>query len=210
MDAPAVTLDAHDFEMTHATADAPAPAVSRDVHLLAAIARGDRRSFELLYADYAPRVFRFAYRMIRDQSKAEEVTNDVMLDIWKGAKSFEGRSSPATWIFGVARHRTLNAVRGRTLYLTDLGEAEEVADAAPSPEASADGNRLGEQLQAALDRLSAEHREVIELTFMEGKSYREIAEIAHCPENTIKTRMFHAKKKLAPLLSAVLEDGARE
>ena len=208
MDAPAMTLDASDVPMTPAAADPAAPALSRDARLLASIARGDRRSFELLYASYAPRVFRFAFRMIRDQSKAEEVTNDVMLDIWKGAKSFEGRSSPATWIFGVARHRTLNAVRGRTLYLADLEEASEVADAAPGPEARVDGSRLGERLQAALDRLSAEHREVIELTFVEGKSYKEIAEIAHCPENTIKTRMFHAKKKLAPLLRAVLDAGA--
>src|SRR5580658_5137653 len=185
MDAPAVTLDASDLEMTHAAADSAAPALSRDARLLAAIARGDRRSFELLYADYAPRVLRFAYRMIRDQSKAEEVTNDVMLDVWKGAKNFEGRSSPATWILGVARHRTLNAVRGRTLSLTGLEEASEVADAGPGPEARVDASRLGERLQAAVDRLSAEHREVIELTFVEGKSYREIAEIAHCPENTI-------------------------
>jgi len=208
MDASAMTLDASDVQMARPAGEAATPALSQDARLLAAIARGDRRSFELLYASYAPRVFRFAYRMIRDQSKAEEVTNDVMLDVWKGAKSFEGRSSPATWIFGVARHRTLNAVRGRTLYLTDLEEASEVADAAPTPEARVDGGRLGERLQAALARLSAEHREVIELTFVEGKSYKEIAAIAHCPENTIKTRMFHAKRKLAPLLDAVLDDGA--
>ena len=63
-------------------------------------------------------------------------------------------------------------------------------------------------MQSALGRLSIEHREVIELTFMEGKTYREIAEIARCPENTVKTRMFHAKKKLTPLLASMLDDGA--
>jgi RNA polymerase sigma-70 factor, ECF subfamily len=178
-----------------------------DSVLLAGVARGDRRSFETLYAQYAPRVFRFAFRLIRDQSKAEEVANDVMLEVWKSAAQFQGRSSVSTWILGIARHRTLNAVRGRTLHLTDMEEAAEVADCGPSLEARLDGGRMGEELQAALERLSVEHREVIELTFMEGRTYKEIAEIAHCPENTIKTRMFHAKRKLTPLLSAWLERG---
>ncbi len=110
-----MTLDASDLDTTQAAADSAAPALGRDALLLAAIARGDRRSFEQMYAQYAPRLFRFAYRMIRDRSKAEEVTNDVMLEVWKGAKSFEGRSSPATWILGVVRHRTLNAVTARVV-----------------------------------------------------------------------------------------------
>jgi RNA polymerase sigma-70 factor (ECF subfamily) len=207
MEALSVSFRAQDLEVPPGSA-AAAAAPTREGQLLAAIARGDRRSFEQLYALYAPRVFRFAYRMIRDESKAEEVTNDVMLEVWKAAAQFGGRSSPSTWIFGIARHRTLNAVRGRTLHLTDIEEAAEVADATPSPEARVDGGRIGEQLQLALERLSVEHREVIELTFMEGKTYREIAAIARCPENTVKTRMFHAKKKLTPLLAAMLEDGA--
>ena len=207
MEALSVSFRAEDLEAPQDGA-APAAAPTRDEQLLAAIARGDRRSFEQLYALYAPRVFRFIYRMIRDASKAEEVTNDVMLEVWKAAAQFGGRSSPSTWIFGIARHRTLNAVRGRTLHLTDIEEATDVPDATPSPEARVDGGRIGERLQSALGRLSIEHREVIELTFMEGKTYREIAEIARCPENTVKTRMFHAKKKLTPLLASMLDDGA--
>ena len=190
-----------------ATAPPRDPDVERDEHLLAGVARGDRRSFERLYADYAPRVFRFAFRLSRDQGKAEEVTNDVMLEVWKSAASYQRRSAPSTWIFGIARHRTLNALRGRTLYIGGSEEAADVADGAPSPEARIDGGRIGERLQAALAQLSPEHREGIELTFVEGVSYREIAEIAHCPENTVKTRMFYAKKKLAPLLAALLADG---
>ena len=207
MEALSVSFRAEDLEAPQDGA-APAAAPTRDEQLLAAIARGDRRSFEQLYALYAPRVFRFTYRMIRDESKAEEVTNDVMLEVWKAAAQFGGRSSPSTWIFGIARHRTLNSVRGRTLHLTAIEEAAEIADAAPSPEARVDGGRISERLQSALERLSMEHREVIELTFMEGKTYREIAEIARCPENTVKTRMFHAKKKLTPLLASMLDDGA--
>jgi RNA polymerase sigma-70 factor, ECF subfamily len=180
-----------------------------DVRLIAAVARRDRRSFEQLYAKYAPRVFRFAFRLSRDQSKSEEVVNDVMLEIWKSAAEFGSRSALSTWIFGIARHRTLNALRGRTLYLGDSDEAAEVADPGPSPEARVDGGRICERLQAALDRLSTEQREVIELAFVEGLNYRQIAAIAKCPENTVKTRMFHAKKKLEPLLARLLDEGER-
>jgi len=180
-----------------------------DARLLAAVARRDRRSFERLYAKFASRIFRFAYRLSRDEGKSEEVVNDVMLEIWKSAGEFGGRSAASTWIFGIARHRTLNALRGRTLYIGDADEAAEVPDPSPTLEASVDGGRLGERLQAALDRLSAEHREVIELAFVEGLNYREIAAIAKCPENTVKTRMFHAKKKLEPLLLRLLGEGER-
>jgi RNA polymerase sigma-70 factor (ECF subfamily) len=178
-----------------------------DLRLIAAVAARDRRSFERLYAKYAPRVFRFAYRLSRDEGKSEEVVNDVMLEIWKSAAEFGGRSAPSTWIFGIARHRTLNAMRGRTLYIGDPDQTGEIADPAPSPEARVDGGRICERLQAALERLSTEQREVIELAFVEGLNYREIAKIAHCPENTVKTRMFHAKRKLEPLLLRLLGEG---
>jgi RNA polymerase sigma-70 factor, ECF subfamily len=182
-------------------------AADEDVRLIAAVARRHRRSFERLYTKYAPRVFRFAFRLSRDESKSEEVVNDVMLEIWKSAAGFGGRSAPSTWIFGIARHRTLNAMRGRTLYIGDSDAAAEVVDPAPSPEARVDGGRMCERLQAALDRLSAEQREVIELAFVEGLNYRQIAAIAKCPENTVKTRIFHAKKKLEPLLTRLLGEG---
>ena len=103
------------MSQTLGLASAASAPLDRDEAWLAAIARGDRSAFDELYREYGPRVFRFSFRLIRDQTKAEEVTNDVMLEIWKHAAKFEHRSSVSTWIFGIARHRTLNAVRGKTL-----------------------------------------------------------------------------------------------
>lgn len=192
----------------NATGDAPIDsAAARESECIRQIARGDRRAFERLYREYAPRVFRFAFRLIHDRAKAEEVTNDVMLEVWKGAERFEGRSSPSTWILGIARHRTLNAVRNKTLHLTSIDAAAEVADEAPGAEAGIDRAAITARLRVALDRLPPEQREVVELTFMEEMSYKEIAELAHCPENTVKTRMFHAKRKLEPLLAALVASG---
>ena len=190
-------------QLTPPTEQAP----NRTGEDLAAVARGDRRAFERIYREFGPRVFRFAFRLIRDRAKAEEVVNDVMLEVWKSAAQFSGLSAPSTWILGIARHRTLNAVRGKTLYVTDIDAAGDVPDDAPSVEAGLDREELAARLRAALDRLSPEHREVIELTFMEELSYKEIAAIAQCPENTVKTRMFHAKKKLEPLLARLLAAG---
>jgi len=196
--------------MTH-TLDVPAAAdgAGRELEWIRQIARGDRRAFERLYREYAPRVFRFAVRMIRDRTKAEEVTNDVMLEVWKSAERFEGRSSPSTWILGIARHRTLNAVRGKTLHLTALDDAAEVADEAPAPEAGIDHLAVTQKLRVALEQLPPEQREVVEMTFMEEMSYKQIAEVAHCPENTVKTRMFHAKRKLEPLLAELAHVGEK-
>lgn len=176
---------------------------SIEVIWLERIAHRDRTAFEELYREYGPRVFRFAVRMIRDETKAEEVTNDVMVEIWKSADRFKGRSAVSTWIFSIARHRALNAVRRKQIPTTDIDDAIDVSDETEDPMASTDQSTTGDLLRTALDQLSREHREVVELTFFHGLNYREIAQIVECPEGTVKTRMFHAKKQLGPLLTAL-------
>ncbi len=169
--------------------------------LLQRIAQGDRRAFESLFTQQGDRVFRYAYRLINDQTKAEEVTNDVMLEVWKNAAKFEGRSKVSTWLLGITRHLALNAVRRKKLDTVDVDDVPDMV--APEQDTGAretDGTTLKNTLHHALGKLSPEHRDVVELTFFHGCSYREIAEIVKCPENTVKTRMFHAKKQLQGLL----------
>jgi RNA polymerase sigma-70 factor (ECF subfamily) len=180
------------------------PASDRDIELVARIATGDKRAFETLFTAYGERVFRYAHRMISDVSKAEEVTNDVMMEVWKNAGKFEGRSKVSTWILGITRHLALNAVRGKKLDTMDIDDAPEIADASQSAQAGAldrDRDALAQDLRDALGHLSNDHRDVIELTFFQGCSYQEIAEIVGCPENTVKTRMFHARKQLKEILT---------
>ncbi|MEJ2089332.1 MAG: sigma-70 family RNA polymerase sigma factor [Gammaproteobacteria bacterium] len=173
----------------------------QDQALIARIAAGDRRAFELLFSKYGERVFRYAHRLISDVTKAEEVANDVMLEVWKTAARFEGRSKVSTWILGITRHLALNAVRRKTLDTVDVADAPELADDKQVDGAvEHDRDVLGEGIRAALAELSAEHRDVIELTFFHGCTYHEIAEIVGCPENTVKTRMYHAKRQLQSLL----------
>lgn len=175
----------------------------KDQALVARIATGDRQAFELLFSQYGERVFRYAHRLISDVTKAEEVTNDVMLEVWKTAARFEGRSKVSTWILGITRHLALNAVRRKSLDTVDVDDAPAIADDDLTP-ASVDHDRnvLKEVLTTALGKLSTDHRDVVELTFFHGLSYQEIAEVVGCPENTVKTRMFHARKQLKALLGA--------
>lgn len=177
----------------------------RDAQLLARIAQGDEQALKALFERFGERVFRYAHRLINEVSKAEEVTNDVMLEVWKNAGRFEGRSQVSTWIIGIARNVALNAVRGKRLPLVDMEQVAEPADETAGMDgvdAAEQQSHLHDLLRAALRTLSVEHRDVVELTFFHGFSYPEIAEIVGCPENTVKTRMFHAKRKLRRALGA--------
>ncbi len=172
------------------------------VDLIAAIGQGDKQAFERLFQDFGERIFRYAYRLISNQTKAEEVTNDVMLEVWKNAAKFEARSKVSTWILGITRHVALNAVRRKEFDTVDLDNVpEQPADIAVSPATERDRSTLKTELKAALAKLSPEHRDVVELTFFHGCSYLEIAEIVNCPPNTVKTRMHHAKKLLMGFLT---------
>ena len=172
------------------------------------IADGDRRAFEKLYEVYGPRIFRFAIRMVKDEGKAEEVVDDVMFEVWKSAGRFEARSKPSTWILGIARFRALNAIRGKKIDTRNIDDDAPIADPAEDAGEQLDRLALAEQIKDALNELSPEHREVVELTFFQGCSYKEIADIAGCPEGTVKTRMYHAKRKLQPILSAAVAGGS--
>lgn len=164
------------------------------------IAGGDRDAFEKLYKAYAARLFRYLFSMLGDANAAEELANDVMVAAWKGAAQFRGQSKPSTWLFGIAHHKALNELRRRQPQVVDIEEANEVASSAEGPETAVRRHSLEQTVRGALQTLSPEHREVMELTFYQGLSYQEIAEIMQCPVNTVKTRMFYAKKKLQEAL----------
>jgi RNA polymerase sigma-70 factor (ECF subfamily) len=174
--------------------------------LLARVAGGDRRAFEQLYRIWAPRVFRFVDRLLGDHARSEEVTDDVMLEVWKNAPRFEGRSRPSTWVLGIARLKALSALRARRPGPEEIDDASAPADPAEAVDERLDREASAARVRGALASLSAEQREVVELTFFHGLAYDEIAALVGCPLGTVKTRMFHARKRLAPLLAASAEE----
>jgi len=169
--------------------------------LIRQIAGGDRGAFESLYQTYQNRLFHYLYSMVHAIETAEELTNDVMLEVWKGASRFRGQSKPSTWLFGIAHHKALNELRRRRTPTESLHVLAGVADPSMGPEGAALRESVRSALGKALARLSHEHREVVELTFYHQFNYGEIAAIVGCPANTVKTRMFYAKQQLRRLLA---------
>jgi RNA polymerase sigma-70 factor (ECF subfamily) len=173
-----------------------------DEVLIGRIANGDRLAMQVLYARYHVRVFRFVVRMVRDESTAEDLISEVFLDVWRQAGRFEGRSAVSTWMLSIARFKALSALRRRPEQELDDQVAEAIEDTADDPHTALEKKDKGAILRKCLTGLSAEHREIIDLVYYHGKSVEEVAEIVGIPENTVKTRMFYARKRLAELLKA--------
>ncbi len=197
-----------DFPMLHPKSDeAEARAASerlvarqRDVLLIGRVASGDVGAFETLYHGVYPRLRRFVERITRRAQLVDEVVNDTMLVVWRKAATYDLSSSVSTWIFAIAFRKALKALKG-------LDEPVE-ADVEAQPDVEGRGPYsllLGQEVRTlvghALEKLSAEQRAVVELTYYQGCGYREIAEILGCPVDTVKTRMFYARRKLKVVLA---------
>jgi RNA polymerase sigma-70 factor (ECF subfamily) len=172
-----------------------------DRRLLERIAERDRVAFETFFGTHGPAVHRFVRDLVRDDGLAEELTSDVMVEVWRSAGKFGGRSRARTWVFGIAHHKAIDALRKRRTTLVPLDDLLGAASDVESPEAAAVRADERRRLEAALASLSAEHRAVLELTYIEGFSQKEIADIVACPIPTVKTRAFYAKQRLRDALS---------
>jgi len=176
------------------------PTTSDEV-LIARIAKGDRLAMEELYGRYRVPVYRFVLRMVRNPTTAEDLDSDVFLDVWRQAGTFEGRSAVSTWIFSIARFKALNALQRRPMEELDDEKAGAIEDQSDDPETALAKKDKAAVLRACLLKLTAEHREIVNLVYYQHKSVEEVAEIVGIPEATVKTRMFYARKKLSELLT---------
>lgn len=191
---------------------------AQGVALLKRIATKDRKAFEAFYYLYAEGFGRFLMKMLKHQEWVDEAVNDVMLVVWQSAGSYDPeRGRLSTWLFGIAHKKGLKILerngryREESLedYQEEAGSDEDNApglyntDMSPNsqPERVVMGWELGDAMSWAFSKLSADHLAVIDLCFAEGYSYQEIADIVGCPINTVKTRLFHARKRLAELLA---------
>jgi RNA polymerase sigma-70 factor (ECF subfamily) len=172
-----------------------------DEALIAAIAKGDESAMRTLYNRHNVRVFRFVTRLVGDATSAEDIVSEAFIDVWRQADRFEGRSAVSTWIMSIARFKALSARRRRQDVELDDKVAETVADEASTPEQAMLEMDRSTQLRECLKQLSAEHREIVDLVYYHDKTIEEVAEIIQVPKNTVKTRMFYARKRLAQLLA---------
>ncbi len=180
------------------TVPASAPTNEHELELLRRTIERDRDAFEQLYVIYHRRLARFLTRMTRRYEVAEEIINDTMWIVWQRAADFRGSSRVSTWIMGIAYRRALKSLRRAAVQLrvSDLDAREDETDAGVAID-DADRRQL---VAWGLAQLPLEQRLVLEFTYDLGHSCGEIAEIMDCPVSTVKTRMFHARRKLRQLL----------
>lgn len=174
-----------------------------DSDLIALVADGDRDAFAAIYHRYSNRIGHYLWKMLQDHDLVDEALNDTMMVVWTKAGNFNFQSKLSTWMFGIAHNKGLKSLAKRTRRQTvESTEATtELLVDYDTPAKMSDRDDVVNALQRALDRLSAEHRAAVELTFLEGLSYDEIATIVGCPVNTVKTRVFHARQQLTRYLS---------
>lgn len=176
--------------MTRLQDDGTNFSIAQERALFDRVVDGDRDALADLYCSYHPRLFRFAYRLTNSFGAAEELVNDVMLAVWEGASSFRHGSKISTWVFGIAYRKCMSHLRQKRL-ATDSGVSVEHLE-----DEAADSIEDREWVQHGLDGLPDEQRLCMVLVFYLGHTYTEVAEITDCKAETVKTRMFYARRKL--------------
>ena len=172
------------------------PENEEELQLLNRVAERDKRALTQLYVMYHARLFKFVFRLTRSYSTADELVNDIMLVVWNKASTFRGDSKVSTWIFGIAYKQTMRRVTRKKFQLSPLTDIEGSGIDDETTIETEDWVRNG------LHSLPAAQQLTVVLVFYLGLSYEETAAVTDCPVNTVKTRMFHARRKLKEYLSA--------
>ena len=171
-----------------------------DDELIARVAAGDSVALEALYTRHQPRIFRFIKRIVRDEAIAEELTNEVFVEVWRHARSYERRSLATTWLLSIAHNRAVSALRKRREESWDEDEAAELQDESDTSDVVMQKAEKGRMLRKCIDALPFDQREILDLVYYHELSVGEAGAVLNIPEGTVKTRLFTARKRLSELL----------
>jgi len=178
------------------------------LRLLGRIERADEAAFRELYRAFSRRLYAYVLRQLGDPAQAEEIVADTLYEVWRQPAKFRGDSQFSTWLIGIARNKVLMAFRSRKpdSKHEDLADvAEVIASEDPSAFEILAQQQRHEGVRSCMDKLSDEHRECVHLVFYEGMALADVAQLQGCPENTVKTRLFHARQKLKKCLQLLLQ-----
>jgi RNA polymerase sigma-70 factor (ECF subfamily) len=171
-----------------------------DTEIRQSIAAGEYRvAFERLLELYSNKVFHLAYSMLRNETQAEDMTQEILLRIWKGLPGYHGGAALSTWIYAIARNTCLTELKKRaarpTVSLYEP-EFENVLDHLPALQSSDPESGVAMDLDHLLDQLPEKYRQVITLFYLQQKSYEEVSAGLGLPIGTVKTFLFRARKQL--------------
>jgi RNA polymerase sigma-70 factor, ECF subfamily len=172
-----------------------------DAELLRRIVRGDESAMAAFYREHGRVVLAQVLLVTGERVLAEEITQDTMLAVWRGAGSFRGESSVRSWVIAIARRQTRDRLRARRLHLVDDTYLADQPSSGPGPEATALDRAELAEVTAAIRELPASHREVLGLAFGSGLSLPEVADVLEVPVGTVKSRLSGARSALSRILN---------
>jgi RNA polymerase sigma-70 factor, ECF subfamily len=186
-------------------ASAPIFTVSRDdacddVQLLRRIGQGDEDAMAAFYREHGRIVLAQVLLVAGERVLAEEIVQDTMLAVWRGAGSFRGESSARSWVIAIARRQTRDRLRGRRLRLVDDTYLADQPSSGPGPEVTALDRAELAEVKGAIRGLTTPHREVLGLVFGTGLSLPEVAGVLEIPLGTVKSRLTAARTALNGIL----------
>ncbi len=171
-----------------------------DAGLLRRIGRGDQDAMAAFYREHGRVVFAQVLLVAGERALAEEIVQDTMLAIWRGAGSFRGESSVRSWVIAIARRQTRDRLRGRRLRVVDDGFLADQPGLGPGPEVTALDRAELAEVRDAIRELAPAHREVLGLAFGSGLSLPEVAGVLEIPVGTVKSRLAAARAALNRIL----------
>ena len=173
---------------------------SDDTTLLSHVGRGHRDALEILYRRHGASILRFLRQVCGSPELAEEVLQETLVAVWKGASRFRAEASALTWIFEIARRQAHTAMRRKRLEMVSDDALGDVSDSDLGPADLAIASATRDALLRALSELSIAHREVIVLALIEGLQYGAVARITGVPVGTVRSRLSHARLAMRKLL----------
>ena len=177
---------------------------SREQQLVSAARDGDMDAFEALVHLYEKRVFALTLRMCGNPEDAAEAAQEAFLAAWQGLAFFRGEASFSTWLYRLTSNACVDLLRKENRHqgpsLDDESVSAEVPDPTPTPEKAVEQQELRRQIEAGLQTLSPEHREVLILREIQQLSYDEIADVLSLDLGTVKSRINRGRRQLREFL----------
>jgi RNA polymerase sigma-70 factor, ECF subfamily len=192
--------------------DAPTSDPDEDFRLVAKAQGGDMKSYDTLITRHRGKIFAMIRNMIHQEADAWDLSQEVFIKAWHALPRFEAKARFSTWLYRIAHNVVYDWTRKRKIdsagelndEIFDRNRIDPAAVTAPTmgeaPDTSMEHSELRVKIEAALGKLSPEHREVVVLKDVQGLSYKEIAEVMESTLGTVMSRLFYARQKLQALL----------